>query len=474
MAKKTLILLFYIIALTTVGCRNDINLNNSDLRKIGITKQDAQTFFQNKFSSIVTRGSICESDHKLLVPEDYTPIWENTQISENNDQWICETPILSSQGVWAHRHDNMGEYNIRTTQKLVIIKSKADSSMSAYIMTIVPDRKYVGRNINDIYTHSSAKKFSGVVLYSSLTRQLVRISSYNEGKYCIGVYMNENIPLNERVSIRDFIMLGTDLMEYDAATRGGGATMVYENGEWIVYCPYCRGAGCSECSVYVEPERCEKCGEYLNMCQCDKNDGGSDGAGNTPAPDPDPDPMPNSGNQGSNNNNGNESGNNAPIIPVTSNVQLNDAKNFIYSKLIGTELLNSIRNININIQTKCNIDNAAKARMERRGDTVAVMIQINDDIWSQMSERGTIIVLLHELYHIYDYYNNDANNEVSHDHMINDPEYRHYIEMLFPGESDDYYNKMVYAGASPSSEYDNLSPAQKEDLRNFFDNNGIW
>jgi len=102
------------------------------------------------------------------------------------------------------------------------------------------------------------------------------------------------------------------------------------------------------------------------------------------------------------------------------------------------------------------------------------MIQINDDIWNQMSERGTIIVLLHELYHIYDYYNNDANNEESHDHMINDPEYRHYIEMLFPGESDDYYNKMVYAGAYPSSEYDNLSPAQKEDLRNFFDNNGIW
>lgn len=271
MTKKALTLLFNIIALTIVSCRSDIEFDNSELRNIGITKHDAQSFFQYKFSSIVTRGSLCESDRKLLVPDDYTPVWTNSVISENEWQWICETPILASQNIWAERHDYLGTYNVRTVQRLVVVKDKSDSTMSAYIMTVIPDRKYVGRNIENIYTHSSPKNFSGIVLYSSLTRKLVRISEYYEGKYIVGVYMNDRSrALANKLNDLGLIMAGTKLMEYGSVTRGGGSTMVYENGEWIVYCSNCGGVGCPECSVYVEPERCDKCGEYLYMCQCNK------------------------------------------------------------------------------------------------------------------------------------------------------------------------------------------------------------
>lgn len=262
MMKRTLTLLFYFIVLTTVGCRNDIEYDNDlNLQKNGITKKEAQTFFQNTFSSIVTRGSICESDRKLLVPDDYTPVWTSSVISENERQWICETPILASRNIWAKRHDYLGPYNVRTVQRLVVIKDKSDSTMSAYIMTVIPDRKYVGRNIENIYTHSSPKNFSGIVLYSSLTRKLVRISEYYEGKYIVGVYMNDRSrALADKLNDLELIMVSTKLMEYGSVTRGGGGTMVYENGEWIVYCPNCGGAGCHECSSDAR--------NVANICIC--------------------------------------------------------------------------------------------------------------------------------------------------------------------------------------------------------------
>ena len=475
MMKRTLTLLFYFIVLTTVGCRNDIEYDNDlNLQKNGITKKEAQTFFQNTFSSIVTRGSICESDRKLLVPDDYTPVWTNSVISENERQWICETPILASRNIWAERHDYLGPYNVRTVQRLVVIKDKSDSTMSAYIMTVIPDRKYVGRNIENIYTHSSPKNFSGIVLYSSLTRKLVRISEYYEGKYIVGVYMNDRSrALADKLNDLELIMVSTKLMEYGSVTRGGGGTMVYENGEWIVYCPNCGGAGCHECSVYVEPERCEKCGEYLYMCQCNKGDNGSGSDSSNPEPDPEPDPTPNpEENNGGGSNNSGDSRNNhyeQAAATNTGNEILDKAIRHIMDKLKDLQIYTIINSLqSFNIEYKGDLVPPMAFGCNHQDDNMFCKATIFYNKIDHFTELGLYINVVHEFYHLYYAYHNGwmNTNEDGHWDMVRDgSEYMDWLRLVFPQYDDDFLNKLKYAGTTPDTDAnDQLSNEIKEFL----------
>ncbi len=466
-----------IILFALFGCQQDYshydNLNNEN----DLTIVDIKKLFEDKYADYLTRGYIVENDHKVIVPDDYTPIWDNATQYNTQDQWFCEIPILSSQKLWAERHDHKGTYHTRIDQKLVVIKNKDSNVSSLYIMTIIPDRKYIGRSISNIYNIADSKNFSGLILFSSLKQQLIKIAKYEDGAYCTGAYMYDNsINYQQKADLINFLLLGTTIMAYDEITRGGDdVTMVYENGEWVVRCNYCNGSGCSHCIVYVEPERCEKCGEISNNCICN-----SDSEENKD-PEPEEDPIIDEGDSENNNSgSGNSSNSNRIqtfIIIDTSNDSFDEAKNIVFNQISHSQLFDQIKDIRFNVQIiKDDILSPAQLSFYVYQSTglIDAIMQINDTYYNEMSSMGQIITVLHELYHAYLFVENRSENEPAHDIMIENPDYIHYIEMLFPDQSDEFYKKMSYAGTQLSDTYRNLSDDDKSELESFFDEYGIY
>ena len=110
--------------------------------------------------------------------------------------------------------------------------------------------------------------YSGIVLFSSMLGELMHIWRMRNGEYVYGVDMSSSSPLTEEQK-RDVILselAGINIFRTET-TRGGDE---YQ----YIHCSKCNDNGCEECIIYVTPQRCEKCGEFLYKCSCTQNSSG--------------------------------------------------------------------------------------------------------------------------------------------------------------------------------------------------------
>lgn len=90
---------------------------------------------------------------------------------------------------------------------------------------------------------------------------------------------------------------------------------------------------------------------------------------------------------------------------------------------------------------------------------------------------GTKLVIGHEVYHIHrfengGYYGTETNAK-HHEQMVNDPLYKDMLKELIPGQTEDFYNKAIYAGTPGTPIFDNLTKAEQDAITAFFEKNGI-
>ena len=279
-----------------------------------------------------------------------------------------------------------------------------------------------------------------------------------------------------------------------------------------MYCWRCGDPWCSGCDidnpVIIEPDRCDGCGEYefnctCNVCSwcgndpCTCNDAcymcGNDPCtcndacymcGNDPCtcrtcPYCGDDPCtceewvcPNCGDPSCSGNctSGGEPKPDTGKDDDTPKSNPNDSKNKILETITNSEIRSFISKGNLPITPDDKIKTMT-IRVESNSDgTVTGLkgILYNEQYFSNLTDQGQQLVLFHEYVHGY-----LAINGKSYDHstLIESNDYLQGIKDIFPGQNDDFYKMMKYAGCADAPQFKNLSPQEKRDIATLVNSN---
>lgn len=493
--KRLQTLCLAVVTLALTACQKDVDSISID-KSSTFSPKVAREFFEERQNSLITRGAsfVSEVDN-LLVPYGYTPDWDKAEYFRNDHQETYEVPIITDRKLYANRLDYEGGYKFFTTnvvQKVLVTRNVSTGQLWSYIMTIIPDNECVDENLSNVFHHiGDDMHFSGLVYYSSLDGNLVRVSKYNFGTYKYGIYLNAPQWKEDAKRMALFVITaGTRIFKAES-TRGGDDPIDGDS------CPKCDNTeGCDYCTVYVTVEKCNNCGKTSNYCTCSELPPPTP---DVPEEDPivDPDPIiPEQGGAGSNiggspNYYGLTINNIQNIQSVNPNVA--NAATTILNILNGTMLPNLMNQhmqsiipigsysdlANNPIVDECNelepmkIHMAPNVLYDQVGSAVIVFA---DDITSMMTDFGIQVAFLHEMYHLYYMLVNGWINEtsayielISHQDMLreNSP-YIEWLQLVFPNLSLEEINKLKYAGVSSSSELVDEIP---EDAQNYLDEN---
>jgi len=99
-----------------------------------ITVSEARGFYEN---DIMSRADTeCKSPN-VLSPGDYTPQWNNAEMSQNRRIACVDVPIIPTYRYRAIRSEfsrgHANAYRVDISQKLVIVKDRESGAMASYI-----------------------------------------------------------------------------------------------------------------------------------------------------------------------------------------------------------------------------------------------------------------------------------------------------------------------------------------------------
>ena len=156
-----------------------------------------------------------ENGYVKYVSGDYTADWANATDSEESGLGCVEIPVSTKNNYMALSYyteaDSIIFYYLRIMQKLIVVKSKDSDVKSAYLLSLIPDIEYAtGKTCTEVldsFTNIGEKgDYSGLVLYTvPNTGELVRVSQYENGEYCNGVYVfdkSSDIETNNDLAFR--------------------------------------------------------------------------------------------------------------------------------------------------------------------------------------------------------------------------------------------------------------------------------
>lgn len=134
--------------------------------------QEAKEFFANSYSAYTYSGGKTDVN-KYLNPGDFTPMWENSIVSQNAEYVNVDVPIISQNRFRVLRSEirngQAQAYKVAVTQRLVVSKNIESGKQLLYIMNFIPDRSsYVKNkgNIGNDVTSLGMDGFSGLIVYS--------------------------------------------------------------------------------------------------------------------------------------------------------------------------------------------------------------------------------------------------------------------------------------------------------------------
>jgi len=136
-----------------------------------ITVSEARVFYEN---DIMSRADTeCKSPN-VLSPGDYTPQWDNAEMSQNNRIACVDVPIIPTYRYRAIRSEfsrgHAKAYKVDVSQKLVIVKDRESGAMASYIMSLIPDKGFAAKHkgdISNIFLNANDRgRYSGAIFYT--------------------------------------------------------------------------------------------------------------------------------------------------------------------------------------------------------------------------------------------------------------------------------------------------------------------
>jgi len=479
-------------------------------QELGITVSEARSFYEN---DIMSRAETeCKSPN-VLSPGDYTPQWDNAEMSQNSRIACVDVPIIPTYRYRAIRSEfsrgHANAYRVDVSQKLVIVKDRESGAMASYIMSLIPDKgfaaKYKGDisniflNANDrgrysgimVYTHRNfpicvskykdGQQLSCISLCNDLTEESVisklnilynewrkirliksrLITSRSESSYDYDEYENPNENESGNESENEGSQFAQSLLVED---EQGNLALYVLNEEtnqyeqWHVwYAPIDCIVQIPEPDLSIDPPTGQKDPTPENGENGDnQNDGGGssgiDSGGNT-----------------GNTNNSTYGGIIADMASKVSNIELRDLMSKNTNVLFVVN--NSVDLLKINFVT------------ETSGSNITIHIrniQYNPQEVKYLNEKGIVMAILHEFMHPYLEVIGQSGTEAE-DHQklvkgIKDEEtnetknvYMQTIREVLPNEDDDFYDVAMYARCVNCEEFTSSPPEKRDQITDTLD-----
>lgn len=154
-----------------------------------ITITQAREFFEQEF---LTRNDD-NTRYGVLLPGDFTPIWDEAIVSQNHRIASVDVPIIPQYTYKAicsdYRLGKATAYAVTVSQKLIVVKSLTTGELSHYVMSLIPDKEFAVKhkgNISNIFLNANDRgSFSGIVLYTH-NGCPVTVNKYVDGVYTEG------------------------------------------------------------------------------------------------------------------------------------------------------------------------------------------------------------------------------------------------------------------------------------------------
>ncbi len=150
------------------GIERDISISAGEDAEISV--EQARKFFEQE---LLTRNDDTPSPN-ILSPGDFTPQWDNAQISQNYRIACVDVPIIPTYRYRAIRSEfRRGQaqaYIVNVSQKVVIVKDRESGAMASYVMSLIPDKDFAAKHkgdISDLFLNANDRgKYSGAIFYT--------------------------------------------------------------------------------------------------------------------------------------------------------------------------------------------------------------------------------------------------------------------------------------------------------------------
>ncbi len=462
-----------------------------------ITISEARCFYENEILSRADTECKCPD---MLSPGDYTPQWDNAQISQNYRIACVDVPIIPTYRYRAIRSEfRRGQaqaYIVNVSQKVVIVKDRESGAMASYIMSLIPDKEFAAKHkgdISDLFLNANDRgRFSGMIVYTHQNFPIC-VSTYDGGRQLSNISLCDNITHESIISrlnilykqlqnikfIKKHIIFSRSESDYEydddleneneneneneenkfshsllAEDAQGNLALYVFNEETNEYDQWHVWFASIDCTVHIpkpddvdEPPTGQKDPSPENGENDDnQNDGGESNGGGS-----------GTGNNNGNNGNTNNSTYGGIIDGIASVVSdevlsklMRDNKNvqFVVNKEIP------VMNINFTV-----ISSGNNHKVEIR------YIEYNPQDLKSMNKTGIVMALLHEFMHPYlGLKGQSGTGAEDHQKFVKDGVYINTIRELFPNEDDDFYDIVVYAGCVDCKAFNELSSDRKHDI----------
>lgn len=150
------------------GIERDISISAGEDAEISV--EQAREFFEQE---LLTRNDDTPSPN-ILSPGDFTPQWNNAQISQNYRIACVDVPIIPTYRYRAIRSEfRRGQaqaYIVNVSQKVVIVKDRESGAMASYVISLIPDKDFAAKHkgdISDLFLNANDRgKYSGAIFYT--------------------------------------------------------------------------------------------------------------------------------------------------------------------------------------------------------------------------------------------------------------------------------------------------------------------
>ncbi len=190
---------FLFVLCAILSCTEEYDFTeiaSTDDEQASLIVQEAKEFFANSYSAY-TRSGGKEFSGYYLNPGDVTPMWENSIISKDAERVNVDVPIISQKRFRIMRSEirngQAQAYNAAVTQRIVVSKNVNSGKMSQYLMTFIPDKKFMVKNKGSVKANvTSLQKnyFSGMIIYSVYQINYpFKVEKYEDGNKVCSINM---------------------------------------------------------------------------------------------------------------------------------------------------------------------------------------------------------------------------------------------------------------------------------------------
>lgn len=451
------------------GIERDISISSGEDAEISV--EQAREFFEQE---LLTRNDDTPSPN-VLSPGDFTPQWDDAQISQNYRIACVDVPIIPRFGYRAIRSEyKLGKataYIVRVSQKLIVVKDRESGDMAQYIVSIIPDKDFAAKHkgdISNLFLNANDRgRFSGILLYTCHGIP-VRLSKYIDGKRVEGISTCGVAGKQKYKELLLKIYKGLSdikVLRYAGITSRSGEDPGWDFDAGEIDDVIIIGTGPSNNDDDDDDDDDDEEEEEPPNQQIDPEDPNKAPLENT-------DDEGNIGNEGNENNNKDETGDNENDDNSNKNESIKKIKDDVVAKLSSPNL-NKLKSFITTANITFKQDNKETKRLKIGSQFVdgnyKATIYYNSQYWNLLNNNGKLLAVYHEYIHGFLYYNN-LGKDYLHKQMLESKEYQQGLRDLFPNETEEFYNMIQYIGCSDiyKMQLDEFEQTELRIIRNLY------